>query len=311
MSKKNSSNTNSNKATTTTKAVEPTKGIVIVALGHPYYGNYAHQLAISIKFTTPSIPITLLHDGRGASHLTGAKLAHFDNVVVLQPSDYTTNGRTDYLRPKSLMNVLSPYDRTMWLDADMIALPRKSIAALFDELSGIHFTMSSRGAHDAKTAKAGFIHWADPQDVVKEYGIKGGVFYNVSSEFMYFEKGPKADAFFLELRSIYDNMLVPYKQFGNGMPDELAFFIALATTKTKLHAEVFLPCYWEPFHRRNLKGREMYDEFYFMSVGGAFQDTSTTRLYNDLAKFYCNKFGVEYPFPLRNKSKFLPERHSI
>jgi hypothetical protein len=287
-----------------------TKGICIIALNHPYYGNYASQLAASIKFSSPDISITLLHDKKGIGHLNSDRLSLFEHIIEMPLNSYTVKGRNEYLKSKSFLYELTPYDETIYLDADIIWLPRKPITELFEAFKDINFTMSNRGFIDIYEAKNGFISWANPADIIKEYDVVG-LLYNLSSEFIYFKKCKEVESLFLQTQKNFDDMKINHVQFGSGIPDELPFTIAMLQTGIYPHVTPFLPCYWEAFMKKNMPATEMYLRYYAYSLGGAIQSKKIIDFYNNLAQFYCNKFGLGKYFPLMSKRNFLPERTNI
>ena len=63
-----------------------TRGIIIACLDQPYYGNYAFQLALSIKHTAPNMPIALLCNDAGKGHLTQDKLVFFERLQSIVES---------------------------------------------------------------------------------------------------------------------------------------------------------------------------------------------------------------------------------
>ena len=60
------------------------RGVVLLALRHPYYGNMASQLCAGIKFISPETKIALLHDKKGIGHLTNIRLNLFDEKIVAE-----------------------------------------------------------------------------------------------------------------------------------------------------------------------------------------------------------------------------------
>jgi hypothetical protein len=270
----------------------------------------ALQLAASIKFTSPDVSITLLHDVKGIGHLHGNKLLMFNNVIEIPKYCYTNHGRPEYLKSKAYLYELSPYDETIFLDADMLWLPRRPIIDLFKEFETINFTMANRGNIDITKAKNGFISWANPTDIINEYNVYG-LLYNLSSEFIYFKKCDEVKALFEQTKKNFENIKIKYMMFASCVPDELPFTIAMIQTGIYPHTSPYLPCYWEQFTRKNLPATEIYKNYYAYSCGGNLQDKNVKKFYDNLAQFYCNKFNLGHYFPLQSKRQFLPERSNI
>lgn len=288
------------------------KGVLLIAGHHPYYGNYAYQLAVSIKASCPDMPVSIIIEGNGISHLDVKRLAIFDHIIEAEEKHYVSKslGVKDIFKLKTQIYDLTPYDETLYLDADMLWLPKKSILQLFDELKDIDFTMSNRGSMSISDVADGFIEWASPFDIKSIYGFKDEMIYHLSSEFIYFKKTKENKALFDKVKKNFDFPKVKYKIFGENQPDELSFTIAMMQTGVYPHTSPYYPAYWESFHKMNLQASKMYDEYYLCSFGGAMQRSNVKEFYDNLSKYYLNAIGEQY-FPLQNKNKFLPNRAVI
>lgn len=288
------------------------QGILLIAAGHPYYGNYAYQLAVSLKANSLDIPVSVIYEGNGLGHLSASKMAIFDHLIEAKPAHYTskTLGIRDIFKLKTAIYDLTPYDETLYLDSDMLWLPNKMVEDVFHELKDIDFTMSNRGAMVMNDANEGFIQWASVNDIRTIYGFKDEMLYHLSSEFIYFKKTKEVKGLFEKVKKNFDYPKVNYKIFGSNQPDELSFTIACMQTGIYPHTVGYFPAYWESFHKMNLNGIAMYKAYYLCSFGGAIYSNGVRDFYNNLAKYYTQKVGENY-FPLTDKSKFLPERAVI
>lgn len=298
-------------ATSADQKLQPL-GVVILALNHPYYGNYAFQLLLSIKFTAPEIPVCIMHDGVGIGHLDPTKRMLVDHLIEVPVGYRTSAGRPDPIKAKLYAYELSPFKRTIQLDADLLWLPQKTIKTVFDELAPLELAITNRGKELVGKAHDGFIQWAKPSEIVVAHKLTGTeALYNLCSELMYYKKGSLAKKVFTAAQKIYDKPLVNFNLFGLNMPDELALEIALMKTKVELVHSPFLPFYWESFEKKRLKLQLMYQQFYAYSIGGSHMADYVAKTYDQLSQFYCNKFGFRTRFPARQKRTFLPERHLI
>lgn len=301
------------------KQKELKRGVIIAALDNPYYGNYAFQLALSIKHTAPDVSISLLCNDSGKSHLSSDKLSIFDKILKVNKVAVTSNGRAATLKFKTYLYDVSPYDETIYLDADTLFSPKKSIYDLFNSIpKEVNFTMQNRGSQDLKDStdeqlNSRFNIWANSLHIKKSYNFKEGKIYNLSSELIYFKKDKEVEKLFKTAQKEYDNIKVQHEDFNGGVPDELPFCIAMIKTGLYPHVIGWRPFYWESFDKKRLlhKPNELYNQYYGVSFGGNFQEDFIKKFYKNLAHFYCNKFGVQYVFPLHNKRSFLPGRHTI
>lgn len=294
---------------------DTTRGIVLIALGHPAYGRMAATLAASIK-SNGFDAITLLHDSRGISHLAPDEMKLFSKMIQLPADVYSNSYGTFYTRAKVCLYDFSPYEHTIFVDADTIACPHKSIRGLFSNLEKFEMTMINEGYFDVdKTEDVSsdkYPYWCGLHEVMKEFEIKTGRIYKTRSEFIYFKKCEKVKAFFEVAKSIFDNPRVKHKKFAHGVADEMAFNIATGVTGLHPHEVNYKPVYWDIQQKNEyLKRGEIYSNYYFYSIGGKMLNKTMESVYNDLSSYYSKKQGLRRAYQCRSKMKFLPERANI
>ncbi len=286
------------------------RGVIIIAAGHSYYGNYAAQACRSIKAVDKSIKVALLLAEGAMAHVGSNP---FDQTITIPKEYYTTNGLNDFLKAKTFIYELSPFDETIYVDADIIWLPQKKVSDLFEQLKEVDFTMSNRGKEPIGKALPGFIHWANPKDLIAEYKFKEtDPLYNLGSEFIYFKKNKQVKKLFREAQKVYENPpSFAYKKFAYSLPDELPFEIAMIKIGIYPHAAPFIPFYWEQFERKSTPIYEIYKGFYAYSMGGNTNIGQMANIYNNLAQHYNSQFGINGCFPAKNKKEWLPERQTL
>lgn len=284
------------------------KGILIIALGHPNYGRMALNLAISLKYTS-KLPIVLAHDNSAISQIQG-NLDKFDELVLVPEKAYHRRGMKEYIKAKTAIYNLSPFEETIYLDADMLWLPKRPIDLLFDELKETDLAIQSRGTVDLTQnhlpERSSF--WCDLNEYKKEYG--GDKFYSLSSEFIYFKKTKENKKFFSDSAKIYDSLKVSHTVFAGGIPDELVFNISMLQNCIENYKDFYTPIYWEQAERKNLQPSEMYQRYFGYSAGGKIYSNNEKKFYDNLSQFYGTHSGVHY-FKLKDKMKYLPERANI
>lgn len=284
------------------------RGVCILALGSPYYGSWAFNLCMGLKQTDPKTNVCLLWQG-DAKQFIEPYIANFDSVIEVPKGCTLRNGFPSLLRAKTCVYDLSPYDETIVIDADVIWFPFKPISNIFDELKDIEFTIGNRGECDLSTDPR--LIWSDLNSMKAKFGENAKV-YNLSSEFMYFKKTDKVREFFDLSQEIFDNPEVDYVRFAGGVPDELAFQIAMIKTGLKPHQNNYLPFYWEAYHKGNKNLSDLYKEpYYGYSVGGAVISPTQKHNYDTLAKVYANGFGVKHPFLAYSKRDLFNNRKNI
>lgn len=274
------------------------KGILLFALGHPFYGRYAHNLAITIK-AMEDIPIAIVHDNTSISHLDESQRRLFD---ILIPCD---------LKPGCCSKLhaykLSPFENTLVLDADMIWLPVHFPFELFNELKGNEFTGITEGS--TANPSSHYFFWAEVDEIREKYQIEGTI-YQWRTEVMYFERSEKVELMFSDAIKIsQDHGLSKIKDFANGIPDELSINIAAAKYGLEPHKFLWQPSYWPQMHQNQIpEYGTLYRQYFLLSAGGNTSTENLKRLYNNIVKAQAPKIGLSFAFGLQSKHTFLPER---
>lgn len=274
------------------------KGILIFALGHPYYGNYAFNLAITLK-AVENIPIALVHDTTGISHLDEYQKVVFDHLI---PCD---------LKPgcgaKLHAYEHSPFEKTLLLDADMLWLPVHKPSELFDQLNGIEFTGITEGSTEKPSSH--YFFWAEIEEIRSKYEITGNI-HQWRTEVMYFERSERlSDMFADSIKINKEHGLSKVKEFADGVPDELSINIACGKHDLHPHQPNWQPSYWPQLYQNRVpQPSTLYREYYLLSVGGNLNTENTKKLYNSIVKAQAPKVGLSHCFPLHSKYSFLKER---
>ena len=192
-------------------------GILLLAAGKGSYAGWAANMAASLRYWNPDIQIALAVQGQ-AGQLATEPL--YDYIIPI-PEEYC-KGADGMFAPGKMklhMDLLTPFEQTLYLDVDGICL--KPIAELFELMQGRTICSQVVSEHDTKE------DWWPckwmPLDAVKRvYPLNEGIIQEINSSFIYFEKS--ATKFFETARQSY---IDDYKtQWGNSFPDELAFNVA-------------------------------------------------------------------------------------
>lgn len=284
-----------------------TKGICLIACGHPAYGQWALNLCMSIRATDPEASITLFHYGQGASHIVPFSYL-FENVIEIPSECVTKDGVESLVRAKVCLYDLSPYDETIFIDADVVCFPNKKVADLFEQLKDVEFTIGNRGEINPESENK--FAWVSSKKLSERF--PGQKVFNLSSEFIYFKKGKVAKKIFSEAKKAFDDPKMEFRRFAGAVPDELAFQIAMMKIQAEPHASPFLPFYWEAHEKKQYQLHELYRTGFFgYSMGGNTQHQIPMANYNNLAQYYARQFGLRHHYPMRDKREFLAQRKMI
>jgi hypothetical protein len=317
---------------TNTSSPSPSRGILLIALGAPEYGYMAANLAASIRYGDPDIPIHLVHTERSVSHLTDAHRALFTSFSEW-PVEYYTRGTKgeergampvsqshvprpsppiEYIKVKTHIYDLTPYEETLFLDVDMYILPTTHLSAVMSQLSCVcHYTIENRGYADLGLPD----HQLDPQystwvnilDVKKHYKTVGR-FYHLHSEFIFFKKNEKNKKFFDMVREVYDTRPVPWTVFDGAVPDEYAYDIATCITGHYPHQDQYIAIYWHGMDGRKDWNKEVVRNYIGFSLGGNFIPEWITSKVNAYKQLFRKSLKLPHLFNVPPKRRWNVKR---
>jgi hypothetical protein len=287
------------------------RGVLILAMGHPYYGEMAANLAMSLKFADKETKICLAWEGNAKNHLSPAKLCLFDTVIEV-PQDYILkNGKKAYFKAKTYINKLTPFKETIFLDADMIWFGKRGIGEIFEQLKDIDFTMQNRDfidfSNDVVNEK--YSIWANVKEIKEKYKFTKGLYYSLHSEFIYFKKTKAVDKYFSDVQKIYDDPKVNATVFAGDIADELAFSIAMCKHEMYPHTTPYLPIYWAKAET-SISINKASETFYAYSMGGNTVSQVMAQKYDAMAKAYASRLGFR-AWTYKQKNRWLQERSKL
>jgi len=286
-------------AKTITVEEAATKGILLIAIGSFEYLAMAENLAMSIKNVEPDMPIALAHN------YNEVKSTLFDKLIKVPKKAYTTKGVTEYIKVKTYMYDLSPYDKTLFLDVDMVWLFKKTPSQLIAEAGDSNWTMSNTG-------KATYTIWANIEDIKELYPEKE--MWNYHSECVYFVKNETTKLYFDKVKEMFDNPKVKGREFGGArIADELAFQLASIEVDQYPHKENWLPIFWYARDRKDmsLMPYKLAEKYFAYSVGGNQTPTTVKKNFTDISKYHSDKSKLGKAYNIRDKRLFIKERNKI
>lgn len=284
------------------------QGIVIVALGYELYGNCAYNLALSLKAYDSNIRVCLLYSKNAIGHLRDEEMNSFDDLIELPESEYMINGKPQYQRSKLVVNKYSPYDFTVYMDADNIFVPEKKPSWLIGELMGKDFTIGMNGSYNASTGirtKLNYTYWGEPDKICKYFKIKGVLPQTVSG-FYSFWKNEKTNELFEIARKVYDDQNAPTVTWANGKADEYCFNVAMGILnwqQSEFHVFFFDKI------NGNLTPEQVYKSFWGIAIGGHRVKENIITLYNRLVNKYSLRLGKITRHYHVDKMEMIPERN--
>ena len=289
---------------------EPTRGVILIALGNPFYGYLASNLAASISYTAKGLPIYLVTNPEAISMLTEAQRGLFSTIKICPEEYYKRGEKVVYIKAKTHLYDLSPFDETIFLDVDTIMLSGKSLWNAFEDLKEIDFTMENRGRVNlAESSVSSSYLWAKVSDIKKEYKTQEGFLYGLHSEFIYWKKNARISAFFETVKNEFLKPKCEVVKFDGDLPDEFAFAMAMLQHKLYPHQCPYKPLYW--FLTDKALGSSLsycLKNYYGYSVGGNATPENVRRIYDQLTAAYSQRLNLPKPFRLRQKRQILASR---
>ena len=281
-------------------------GVCIIALGYELYGTSALNLAISLKIHEPELKIALLCEPTSIKHLNEKELNYFDYLINVPPKEFENK---NYFRVKLLLNDLSPFDKTIYLDADNIFTDKK-ISWLYGEVSQSDFFIGKNGQYDYKTGKKTsslYNYWTEDEKACCDYHGINEILPQTISGFFYFEKTAWVATMFNQALKVYDDKNTPSHTWGGGKADEYCFNVALGKLNYKqrdFHCLYFdkLHGFKEPF--------EIYQDYFGIAMGGHRMSKPITELYDKMVTKYCEIEGLIPRYHV-NKASVITERNKM
>lgn len=291
--------------------MQTSRGILLIALGHPQYGNMAANAAASIRMADKDIPIHLVYHGNSITHLTPQHKALFTSMALCPDKYITHHGKRNYLRAKTCMYALSPFKETLFLDVDLLWFGSKSITGLIQQLSAVDFTMQCRGYYNYTTGTqhGNYTHWCNVADAQQTYKLTGNI-YQLSSEVVWFRKTKQIQKYFALVRKIFDTPGVPLSlPFMGGVADELAFNIAASILglQPRRTPDVFF--YWEQMDKKaGATWPQVLQQYHGYSVGGNNAAPAVLYKYDQMARAHAQALRLPYHFKLYPKKQWDKQR---
>lgn len=277
--------------------MDKSRGILILALGKPRYGNLAAMLAVTIKARNPNAQIAVVHSGDALSELNKDTLDLFDGIIPA-PAELVQPGQ--YMLTKLYLDILTPFDQTLYLDADTSWHYTKSLASLFDfwqeitKQSGIQPQVYNYVKAPRYYRNRGrYTYWCNTTGTgVKLHKYLSNNWYCVSSTFLYFDNThPKCIASFENARRLLaakEQLVI--ERISGKYPDEYFLGLGMCMAGVELSKTDWAPIYFSFIHA-NLPEEFVQTNFYGITPTGGDAKKAIT-LYNKEVKQACAKLGI-------------------
>jgi hypothetical protein len=230
------------------KAAPGSRGVLTLAYGHKRFVEQAKSLGLSLELHAPQLPRAIVTDSADPELRT-----IFTEVIPYCP------GWGSGVRQKIYLDRYSPYEETLFVDSDCLALG--NLDAFWTAFAGQYF-----GVPGYRYLRKGSVDpYIDVDRVLEHFRLSALPKFNGGT--YYFTRSAEATAFFDTARGILDN----WRELGlsafrrNGPGDEAVYSIAMAIHE--LHPTymgaggMWTPCgYKGPLHLDALRGNSWFEK---------------------------------------------------
>jgi hypothetical protein len=274
------------------------RGIVTIAMKHPLYGRYAYNLALSIKSADIKQQVAVIADEEGLRHLNPKQRMIFDYIIEPKSEKPLVN--------KFFLDRLTPFEETLFVDADMIFSPMADFNEFWRSMTTVEWTMANRGKDDLVK---GISDWTSKEDIAEAYGEVDN-WYDLSSEWIYFKKNDLSYSIFANAEMYYEENKLKVRAFAGDRPDEPYFNLSLISVGHKPHQAPYQPTYWQ-YAMKGFPGvMGIKKGWMAFSVGGKVIPQQQMQVYDELAK--NASFRMNMPsMKIAQKMNQLSERKLI
>lgn len=234
---------------TVERKAEVSRGVCLLAAGDRCYGEYAYNLAASIVHREPGARITLFADDSAVVTLTDEQRKVFEAILPIPAHALEYKGTRYYNRFKLFLAEVSPYDHTMYFDADSMWTSTMGIHHLFDfmlvhkaEIGGQCEAIVP--VNDEAELFKMCVGVRPTQDFTPPLTFVGENFYQIHGQFIYCRKTEKAKATMAVAARLFDSLAdgsLNCKKYWvwHGQPiEELCLTLATAITGIELPQHV-------------------------------------------------------------------------
>jgi len=280
--------------------------IVILAVGNPAYGQFAHNLAISIKHHC-NLPMQLIYDAKA---VVDTDMSLFDVVTEMRPEHCYMGNKV--MPGKAKLNIYEylAFDECLYLDADTLVIR---------DLSGLKFEKyyqaEINGTGTVNDEKWGDeMVWATPKKIAEYYDLDGKAIPFINTSYQFIRKGKEAEELYRNALANLENA-IPYKEhlrewgrrIPTAQPDELYMDVACAQVDHNPSGESLI--YFRPNRTVGKETADIFKEHYAIGYYCSleFNHKSIYTIYDTEMRKYCAAAGRHHTFTINNlmRNKFI------
>jgi len=272
------------------------KGALIVALGHVNFAKMAINLAISIKANSPSTRVALAHNFTNLDFIDKVYRKNVDYDFFLEEKFYKHKGKNAFGMMKTLLYEFTPFEHTLYIDADSLMLKDKTLDRFFYEITVHDFIIPHYGRmNPTKSDYDNHEHWVKFKTVKDFFLFKDAqIMGSCQSSIIGFTKSELSKSIFKAANMVYHSLAsrnIAENMWFNTVPDELCFWLAHGIVG---HTPTYNP---EPYvlFSHQLRGVTNYTRVYSEKDIATFPSAMNSLksyerdFYNLLVRYYSEK----------------------
>ena len=223
------------------------RGIIFLAVDNAVFFYLAYNAAASIRVNNKDVPITLFYDPNSNIPKHIRKTDHvslmFDELIEVPIEEYVSGGKKEIGVIKSDLYFSTPYDKTIFIDADSQITQNFDISEAFKlfENSPLWFnvdkTYSRKQLESDSDSFQDSLSWVNFEEIKERESKKYQKYPQLGSFFHGFKKGKKCNEFFQTVKNVQNKFLnndLSYNDFWHGMVPDEAIFISSLVKHPKL-----------------------------------------------------------------------------
>lgn len=213
---------------------ENSKGLCILAVGHSSFAKYAYNMAASVKYVDPDAKVSVFTYG-DCLDVLGEKVKIFDTITQISPEHLFIDGEMHPNRFKLFLYKYTPYEYSVYVDADSLWVSKFKFAQLVDDFIRLKITFAGQCRKTTNITVDQIVHGISFNDITSPFQFKTNKMHQLHGQFLLFAITPTTEKFFEESDTIYmalknKTLTIPKGWNWLGQPsEELAMSIATLT----------------------------------------------------------------------------------
>jgi hypothetical protein len=272
------------------------RGVLLIAVGHPNFAKMAFNLAISIKANSPNTVIALAHNYENLNFIDLRYRKNIDIDFFLHEKYYRHKQKNAFGMMKTLMYDFTPFEQTLYIDVDSLMIKDKTPDRFFYEIEMHDFIIPHGGEMNPATdAHDNHTHWVRFGNVKNFFKFQNcKIMGHCQSSIIGFKKCELSKQIFEKAHHVYNVLSernIAENMWFSTVPDELCFWLAhgiVGYTPT-YNPEPFILFSWELRNITNYRNVYEHKDLATFPSAMSLLKSYEKNFYNLLVSHYAEK----------------------